>query len=194
MPNWCNTIYAVTGDKGEVRDLYNKMKSLSERDTSLVENGFGKTWLGNLVTLLGGDWNKVYCRGDYSMLEIDPDDNCLHFTTVSAWSDLDEVIGFLQGKYPSLEFYFMAEEFGADYWVTNDEGGKYFQDRYFFSPPDYLEADYYTEKQLGILLKDVSKFVGREIDTIEEACKAIDEYNPKDVAGEWAEIRICQIV
>lgn len=36
-----------------MRDLYEKMKSLEEREKPLVENDFGVTWLGNLVTLLG---------------------------------------------------------------------------------------------------------------------------------------------
>ena len=56
MPNWCSTSYVVTGDKNEVRDLYEKMRSLEEREKPLVENDFGVTWLGNLVTLLGRSW------------------------------------------------------------------------------------------------------------------------------------------
>ena len=43
MPNWCSTSYVVTGDKKEVRDLYEKMKSLEEREKPLVENDFGVT-------------------------------------------------------------------------------------------------------------------------------------------------------
>lgn len=61
MPNWCSTSYVVTGDKNEVRDLYEKMRSLEEREKPLVKNGFGVTWLGNLVTLLGRSWEEVYC-------------------------------------------------------------------------------------------------------------------------------------
>ena len=64
MPNWCWTSYIAVGDKQEIRDLYKKMKSLEEGEKSLVENGFGKTWLGNLVTILDGDWNNISCRGE----------------------------------------------------------------------------------------------------------------------------------
>ena len=49
MPNWCYTSYVVTGDEKEVFDLYEKMRSLEQRKESLVENGFGKTWLGTLL-------------------------------------------------------------------------------------------------------------------------------------------------
>ena len=41
MPNWCFTSNVVTGDEKEVCDLYEKMRSLEEREKSLVENGFG---------------------------------------------------------------------------------------------------------------------------------------------------------
>ena len=69
MPNWCFTSYVVTGEEKEVCDLYEKMLSLEEREESLVENGFGKSWLGNLVTLLGGDWNTIYSRGAWLDLQ-----------------------------------------------------------------------------------------------------------------------------
>ena len=95
MPNWCFSSYVATGDAKEVCDLYEKMRSLEEREESLVENGFGKSWLGNLVTLLGGDWNTIYCRGDWSDLTKDDDNGALRFDTETAWNDPDEVVTFL---------------------------------------------------------------------------------------------------
>ena len=59
MPNWCHTSYVITGNTDDVRDLYEKMRSLEEGEQSLVENGLGKTWLGNLVVLLGEDWKNI---------------------------------------------------------------------------------------------------------------------------------------
>ena len=118
MPNWCFTSYVVTGEEKEVCDLYEKMRSLEEREESLVENGFGKTWLGNLVTLLGGDWITIYCRGAWLDLLKDEDNGALRFDTETAWNDPDEVVTFLQGKYPSLEFYFITEEPGMGYYLV----------------------------------------------------------------------------
>ena len=71
MPNWCWISYIAVGDKQEIHDLYNKMKSLEDAEKSLVENDFGKTWLGNLVTILGGDWKAIRCKGCFSELHID---------------------------------------------------------------------------------------------------------------------------
>ena len=65
MPNWCSTEYYVVGSKRELSDLNKKMERLENRKESLVKNSFGNTWLGNLVESLGGDWEKVYCRGQW---------------------------------------------------------------------------------------------------------------------------------
>lgn len=69
MPNWCSTDYYAVGSKKEVLDLNKKMERLENRKKSLVKNGFGNTWLGNLVESLGGDWEKVYCRGEWMCRE-----------------------------------------------------------------------------------------------------------------------------
>ena len=59
MPNWCYTDYRCYGNKGELVELKGKLDYLSSLEKPLVENGFGKLWCGCLVSLLGGDWNKV---------------------------------------------------------------------------------------------------------------------------------------
>lgn len=73
MPNWCSSSYVIEGDKKEVKKLYGIMHGLEKRKTPAVENGFGTAWLGCLVNALGADWNKVYCRGDWSNLEMEQD-------------------------------------------------------------------------------------------------------------------------
>lgn len=194
MPNWCYSSYIVTGDKTEIRDLYEKMKSLAERETSLVDNGFGKTWLGNLVALLGGDWKTIYCRGDYDTLEIDPNASVVRFTVCSAWSEPSDVISFLKSKFHNLEFYYMAEECGTGHFVTNDASGKYFPERYYFSEPDACESCYYTEGELADFLSNVSQFIGKEVKTAEEACEAVHDYNESTDYSCYAEARIYKVV
>ena len=78
MPNWCSASYAIEGDAEEVKSLYKLMKRLQEQKEPSVPNGFGKTWLGCLVNALGGDYNKIHCRGDWSNLEMEG--NILKFT------------------------------------------------------------------------------------------------------------------
>lgn len=176
MPNWCWTSYVATGDEKEVCDLYEKMRSLEEREESLVENGFGKSWFGNLVTLLGGDWHAIYCRGEWSDLEKDDDDGALRFNVMSAWGDPEEVIDFLQEHYPNLEFYFIAEESGNEYFVTNDAEGEYFPERYSVLGYDSSEQFFYEDGEEREFMDNVAELIGREIHTIDEVMPMVSEY------------------
>lgn len=63
------TAHSVGDPKG-VRALHKVLKYIDRRKTTIVRNGFGKWWLGNLVTKLGGKWEDYRCRGeivDYSL-------------------------------------------------------------------------------------------------------------------------------
>lgn len=131
MPNWCYTNYAVEGDKQEIETLYDTMTELEERSEPLVENGFGKTFLGCLISALGGDWKECYCRGEWN--DLDLQGGVLRFSTETAWSPCEDVIEFLKEKFPSLEFYYQAEESGMCFYQTNDKEGKYFPERYLLS-------------------------------------------------------------
>lgn len=73
MPNWCSTAYVIDGDAKEVKQLYELMKGLEEREKPSVENDFGTSWLGCLVDALGKDWQDIHCRGSWSELEMDSD-------------------------------------------------------------------------------------------------------------------------
>lgn len=113
---------------------------------------------------------------------------------MSAWCEPHEVINFLSTKYPSLRFYFLAEEPGMDYFATNDVSGKYFPERYYLSGFDDCEPCYYEEHELQGFLEDVSELVGRHIDTIDDAKKAVRDYNESVTNHCYAEIRVYQIV
>lgn len=174
MPNWCYTSYVVTGEEKEVRDLYEKMKSLEERTESFVENGFGKTWLGNLVTLLGEDWEKIYCRGWWESLGKDCDDGALRFDVESAWCELSELRQFLQEKYPSLDFYFRSEEPGMVIYETNDADGEYF--------PEQIKVEHWSNETEYFetweeVYKFISKITGAPIDSDKEMYDIIEVYN-----------------
>lgn len=174
MPNWCSTSYVVTGDKNEVRDLYEKMRSLEEREKPLVKNGFGVTWLGNLVTLLGRSWEEVHCRGEWSELTVDIDNDELRFCTMTAWAELRHLRHFLQEKYPSLTFYFRSEEPGMCIFQTNDKEGIYFPERYKVEHWDE-EGEYCMDEKE--VFDTVSDITGTTVQNLEEMNKAIDTYN-----------------
>lgn len=192
MPNWCYTSYVAVGEESEIRALYDNMVALKEMSDSLVDNGFGKTWLGNLVTRLGGDWNKVRCRGSYDNVEIEG--NELRFTTESAWCEPYETIDFIKGVYPNIQFYYMAEEPGMRYFVTNDASGMYFQERYCFERPGVCESSYYSDAEIEAFLQDVSDFLGRDINSADEAQDAICKYSSDKEWDDFADVKIFQVI
>lgn len=171
MPNWCYSSYAIEGKKKELQSLHSKMKRLENRKKSLVENGFGKTWLGNLVTRLGGNWQEVYCRGSWS--DLDYNSEILRFNTETAWGPMDQVFKFIKKQYPSLHIYWQAEEDGNCVYATNDVECRYFKDRYKVEAN--CEIDFFST--LDGLCNHISAFVGREVKTMDEVNNAIETWN-----------------
>lgn len=61
MPNWCATDITIHGKDNEITSLWQHLQKATER--SVVENGFGDTWLGNIVEYTGNSWKDYSCRG-----------------------------------------------------------------------------------------------------------------------------------
>lgn len=179
MPNWCSTAYAIEGDAKEVKSLYELMKGLQEQKEPSVENGFGASWLGCLVDALGSDWNKTYYRGEWSNLEING--NNLQFTTETAWAPCNEVFDLVCEKFPSLYYYYQAEEPGCVVYQTNDSEGIYFPDRYLV---DLCTADdkYYVEyfQDTETLLEWLGEIAGKPIQSIKDAKTLGEEWEQEN--------------
>lgn len=152
MPNWCFTNYAIYGDEKPLRSLYNKMKRLEKRKESLLPNGFGKNWLGNLVKRLGGNPGIVSCRGDWTNLKFDHEDGfpVLHLDTQTAWSRCKVVeqliLSWCKDKYgdtPSI--FFISEELGNGIFETNDKKGDVFPEQVIVDD-EQNGIEYFTEK------------------------------------------------
>ena len=173
MPNWCFTNYVIEGDKEEIADLMQKLESLEQRDIPLVENGFGKNWLGCVIVLFAGDWNDFDCRGNFMELER-LGDTTLRFDTETAWSEMSDVWKFVCGKYKSLKYCFLAEEPGCCYYATNDTDRKYFPDRFFVEQGDMERQCHESEQSL---FRDISERTGVEIKSLKKLQKVIDAYN-----------------
>lgn len=178
MPNWCSAAYAIEGDVQEVKALYELMKGLEEHEKPTVENGFGTAWLGCLVDALGGDWHKVQCRGQWSELEFD---GCvLTFWTETAWATCNEVFDLVREKYPSLCYYYRAEEPGMGDYYTNDIEGRYYPDRYLMDLSTD-KGDWYTEyfEDLPTLYEWLEEMAGVPIRS---------EQDIKELEQRWEEI------
>lgn len=168
MPNWASSSYAIVGEKEEIKALYDLMNELQSRKEPLVKNGFGCNWLGCLVTALGGDWEKVHCRGSWESLEL-KDDCQLNFNTETAWSPCNEVMDLIIEKYPSLGYYYICEEPGMALYITNDEFRNYFPERYkvdLCTPEEDYETEYFYSMES--LSKWFRKHYDVEINSIED--------------------------
>ena len=180
MPNWCNTSYKFVGDKEEIADLYNKLQSLNDMPEPLVENGFGKLFLGCVVNLFGGDWKEIYCRGEIDYMEI-CGDSMIQLSTMTAWGDMPEVWDFVCKNYPSIEYYYLAEEGGMCYYVNSDTTGEYFPEKYYV-----LHAEGYSEylDDDEELLEYIAEKIGAaEIESIDQLDQLLEQYN-KEHANE----------
>lgn len=176
MPNWCLTSLVIEGDKNEIVDLYEKMRSLEEREESLLPNGFGKTWLGNLVTILGGNWERTYCRGYWLELTKDDDDSAIRFCTESAWSEPKETMKFIFDHYQKLNIYYIADEFCNEHCVTNDGNGEFFPERYAIINYDKCGDTEWFEDE-GDFLKRVGELLDCEVHNVMDAYLAMQKIN-----------------
>lgn len=191
MPNWCFTSFVVRGDKKQRRDLYDKMKSLEDREESLVPNDFGKEWLGNLVTILGGYWENVRCRGSWSDLQNNGD--IIRFDIESAWSYPEEMIAFLKQSYPGLEFLFSSEESGMGIYVTNDAKGEYFPDRFILEVGED-EPVYFTMSEQEKLFCQVERLVGKEVRSLKDVTVVLDEYNADKEWEDGIRVKVYEVI
>lgn len=180
MPNWCNTAYKFVGEADEITDLYNKLKELENMPKPLVENGFGKLFLGCVVNHFGGDWNKIYCRGEIEYMEL-CGDNMLQLSTMTAWGDMPEVWDFVCKNYPSIEYYYLAAEGGMGYYVNNDTTGEYFLEKYYvYHAEGYSE---YLDDDEGLLEYIAEKIGVAKIESIDQLNQLLEQYN-KEHANE----------
>ena len=165
MPNWASTAYVFKAkDQEQAKDLYEKIDSLSKMTEPLVPNGFGKLWMGCLVNLLGGDWNKVYCRGE--IIDYNLTDDHVSIECETAWDEMPEFRHFLEQQYPGSKIYYQVEECGNCVYATNDAEGEFFKDRYCLDSYDGLEY----------------------FETIEEAAEYIGEIIDKELLLDFAKI------
>lgn len=198
MPNWAYTTYKIKGSEVEVAALHNTIKDLDQRKESLLSNGFGKLWLGNLVNALGGDWEKVYCRGqitDYNL-----ENGILTINTETAWGEMSDTRHFIKSKYPSLEIYFQTEEPGMCIFLTNDSAGTYFPDRWLLDWNDEKDAVYVYEyfkdlpavvnylKENSIITTDIEPTREAIIDALDQ----IQEERPDDISYFMEEFKVVE--
>ena len=131
MPNWCTTSYVFRGNKNEIKDFYDKIKSFTSKER--ISNSFGDSWLGNIVNGFGFDYNEIPCRGriDYfpELEETDPDR--LEFSTWTVWEPMTEMWDkIIEKYYSSITYVLIAEECGMGIYINTDVEGENFSTRF----------------------------------------------------------------
>lgn len=178
MPNWAYSQYHCVGDKEQLLELHSTMSELEGmKSPGLHENGFGSTWLGNLVIKLGGDWEKVYCRGTWDNLLLH-DDGTVSFSVESAWDEPDEVRYFIESVFPEIRIYFVCEESGMGIYKTNDDTRLYFPEQFYLWVED--ETTEYCN-DMESLIREVEKITGsKNLKTLDSCDKALKTYSRKN--------------
>lgn len=174
MPNWCLTTYKCIGEKKEVFKLYNTIKKMDRGKESVLPNGFGKLWLGNLVHLLGGDWEKIYCRGEITSYCYRAREDCLVIDMMTAWTEPCDTRHFIESVFPGIKIYYTAEELGNEVFCTNDSSGEIFPERFLL---DYEDGTQYFNTLEGAV-----KFISSEIG---QPIKATNTDDVNHVINEW---------
>lgn len=164
--------------KNGVRALHKVLKYIDRRKTTIVRNGFGKWWLGNLVTKLGGKWEDYCCRGEITGYSFDGD--VLEITQMTAWCEQEGVRRIIQEKFPSIKVYYREEEPGCDVYYTNDTTGCYFPETFFI--------DNYDEPRYFETIKETAEWVSEIVGcTVEATVNAIQEALEKYVEQKESE-------
>ena len=196
MPNWAYTNYMIKGSESDVAALHKTIQDLEAREESYLPNGFGKLWLGNLVSILGGDWEKVYCRGQ--ILDYTFEDGLLRLNVESAWSEMDGTRHFLQTVFPSLEIYYQTEEPGMCIFQTNDPDGTYFPEKWLLDWNDesrnlYL-YEYFEDLPAVICYLKENGVITKDVEATKEAINAvleeIQEGRPDDICFMFEEFKV----
>lgn len=174
MPNWCSTDYYVLGSRKEIMDLSKRMERLENRKKSLINNGFGNTWLGNLVNNLGGDWENVYCRGGWMCREWNKEKNTLTFTTETAWQEMKEWRKFIESCYKTIKILYVTEEPGMGIYKTNDLDEIFFKAKFVL---DYGEdVEYFETLDQAIVFIEELTGITIEEKTVNGIQGKLDEY------------------
>ena len=124
MANWMTIIYKIDGDKRRTEELKRVIEETMSMQAPLERSDFGVRWIGCMVKALGGDPEKVYCRG--SVIEWGLTDGVLTIMVDIAGSmRCEEFFKFLQQQMPDCKVYYLEDDnCGSRY--SNDKDWKYF--------------------------------------------------------------------
>lgn len=163
MPNWCTTTYAFTGEPDALKRFRIDLQNYTSKNYH--ENGFGETWLGNVISGFGlypteGNDATFSYRGNIA--EMDWCNEVLYVTTDTAWSPTTEMWDVIldthfQDKYGDrlIDYVFISEEPGMGLYINTDTDGTIFPERFLLEVGDIPEhrnwESYYLESEQEVI-------------------------------------------
>lgn len=172
MPNWCDTTFAFIGSEADLDDFEERVNEYTAQN--FRENGFGTSWLGNVVHGFGHDETATYCRGWIEDIQrMSP--THLQICTQTAWSELTEMWDTIcHDNYDDrISYVYRAEEPGNGYFANTDSSGEYFPEKYLVDAylEDYegLDAEWYEYYEtLEGMLNGASQALKRKVNYLKE--------------------------
>ena len=119
------------------------------RCTVSEDEGTPGTWLGCLVKALGKNPEDVLCRGIW--IELERQDGKLLMAFKTAWTPCYEVTQLMKTVFPSLQFFYKAEEPGCEVYLKNDAEGKYFPETEADGHPFDLMTEGSEQEQVRLI-------------------------------------------
>lgn len=182
MPNWCATNYCLKGDMDELTRFADMLNSMP-----IIENGFGRYWVGNMLVALGLDPKDAGYR---ATLDPDPearaffdgpcvdeersfsvdDDGTMRFSIISAWDRCPDVEEIILDRFPSFEFF----------WKSTDEFGNF---HLVHDPDDICRFERYGLKNGGHVESYGKNEFGMFREGLIKACPSLDI--PADASREY---------
>ena len=171
MANTCFTVYKCVGKREQLDELAEALHKIIDLGMSVVENKWGKTWLGWLVSALYGNADAYTLRG--KICDYNYDGEVLTITQETEWEEQRGLRIFLKERFPKIDIYYKDEEPGTEVFVTNDAEGRFFPFRYLLEANDDMLYFHSLEEAA----KAVTEIVGHKVAAEEEKIDdALDDY------------------
>ncbi len=179
MANICTTDYCFYGNKDAVKKFKQDIDEFTSKNYK--ENGFGTSWLGNVVLGYGFPYegNDFEFRGNIEgMYMEEDDDDKLFISTSNPWYPKPEMWDAIIDKHftnvdggRELDYVFVAEEPGFEVYINTDTEGTIFPDRYVLyvgGIPENEDNEMIILESDEQLISTVNRIFNVENSTIEE--------------------------
>lgn len=194
MANICTTTIYVEGKKESIEKLDKLFNKIECDNNNLNAADRRSNWIGNLLLNSGLNSDKYDTHRAF-ICDYGLDDNTFYILMESAWAEKMEAMKAIFNSVDrKMKFYYFAEEFGTEYYVSNDVDNKYFGDYYVEGyAEDYSlskktgeldrfreiigEKTFFTAKELKDALAKLLHDSFTELDTLIEKINNGEEYN-----------------